>query len=100
VPTYPSSNVINSQWISLKSEAGNLRFFPTSTFANQEKSILLFQTPVVTQYIKITVHAVVGNLAMRAGVTVDTLRLFVRHECNVSRDVICQRCQTCAYKIV
>jgi hypothetical protein len=66
--------IVNSQWISFKSEAGNLRFFPTSTFANQEKSIPLFQTLVVTQYIKITVHAVVNGLSMRAGVTVDTLR--------------------------
>jgi hypothetical protein len=88
-------HVINSQWISLKSASGNLRFFPTSTFQNQEKSILLFQESVVTQYIKITIHAVYNGITMRTGVTVATLRLFVRQECNTSRDVICERCQTC-----
>jgi len=88
-------HVVPSQWIPIKSESGSLRFFPKSTFYNQEKSILLFQTPVITKYIKITVHEQIGGCAMRAGVLIDTMRLFLKHECNASRNVICQDCQKC-----
>jgi hypothetical protein len=48
---------------------------------------------MVTKNIKITVHEQVNCLGMRSGVMIDTLRLFVKHECNVSGDVICEQCQ-------
>lgn len=43
----------------------------------------------------IFVNGYQGGLCTRAGVTVDIMRLFVMQECNASRDVICQKCQTC-----
>jgi hypothetical protein len=51
-------------------ENGGVRFFPTATYSNKQKSELIFMEPVVTRYLKIVVWGWVGWTSMRTGVTV------------------------------
>jgi hypothetical protein len=63
----------NSGFSSVQSQAnGGVRFFPTATNSNKQKSELIFMEPVVTRYIKIVAWSWVGQSCTRAGVLIST----------------------------
>jgi hypothetical protein len=59
----------NSGFSSVQSQAnGGVRFFPTATNSNKQKSELIFMEPVVARYIKIVAWSWVSHICTRAGV--------------------------------
>jgi allantoicase len=83
---------LDPNWFSssVQSQAnGGVRFFPSATYSNKQKSELIFMEPVVARYIKIVVWGWLWHVSARAGVLI--------YEPAATGSTVCTNCPAGTY---